>query len=713
MGYPGFLQPPTEEQSPSPLLPQPPSSGGGFWATVVDLLRNTPISIGDRKVGRQTLPSFNQMTAGRRLLDFGRAQGLELPQTGSVSPDEAQFMVQQGLQRRQQAPLGMDMVKQLMVPEFGEPPERMTQRAWLAQLPRSALGPLVAQQVQQYGLPGWGGEQQIDPYAALKGLPGETEPAPSAVPSPAPRPTAAPATLPQPGAPSPAPSTAPLAQTPPQAASAPIAAPSTATMPALATQTAPGLPQTPAPPSGRVTQEQVLRHSTVTAAQAAYDASRTLQEKRQNAIALRTALAQAPAKIQQEQHQRYSEQSEAYRNQLAAQKAYQEATRAPYGYGADHDAQIRMDYNLQPGQMPTPAMAQESYPRMVQRLEATKAGEAAATTQARLTTEEQIREQQPLVVATGGADKAVVWRDPKTGFPLIRANPNITQAEARQVGTPVVGEQGQHLDDLLNAMPIVERMNYYVQQIYGPGGVYASMSGDERRSLTQGLGRALENVQQRYPIIQQAQAFMEANAEKIARAIGGIRGAGTEGDVRRSKALFPELSSALGLRWEGWKPNVSWDMPDTRGLALRKINDFNVTVDTIAGRMLNNPTFQHPGLMPRLLEPGSPGAQGGQPPTVGQAGRTPTTPGVPTPPPGQKAMPNDQRAVQAAYQQLGITTPPHAGQQPQAFEQFLLAVRTHLGRLRPGTPPQQLDQAVGNLGRALAQQQGAPWPPAR
>lgn len=728
-------QTPSPAPPPSPVLTAAPQasgdSGGGFWGGLLGILKNVPITIGDTRKGHiQNLGSYNQLMAGRDLAKWGRDQGLEMQGLGDFpNPDVARFAVQQGLERREKAPIGMETINRLFPVQPGEDPSMAQSRAMLAQVPQHQWGPLMGHLVTQYGLPGFGGESVLDPYAAVRYLPTDDQPPSTALPQPQASPSAGTA-----------PSTAPLAtQAPAAPVTTPPPMPSTAPLVAPPGSTgAPGLPQAPAAPSGRVTQQQVLQHPTVTAAQAAYAASRTMQEKRQNALALRNALAQAPAKIQQEQHQRYGEQSQEYRNQLAAQsaqlaaqKAYQEAARAPYGYGQDWDAQIRMDFNLQPGQMPTPEMAQASYPRMTERLTAAKAQETEATKTAQMTTEERIRDQQPLAVALG-PDKAGMYRDPQTGHPLVQTKPNVSFGEARQTAPVVTGEQGQRLDDLLDAMPIVQRLNYFIQKIYGPGGIYEGMSGDERRSLTQGLGRAVENVQSRYPILQEAQAFIEANAEKLARAIGGIRGAGTEGDVRRSKALFPELSSAIGLRWEGWKPNLTWDMPDTRGLALRKINDFNVTVDRIAGRILNNPQFQHPGLLPRLPEepvrttPGSmnvapvrsPEEQLQRPDMVRPSVRSRVTGQTfgeaPAPqPPAQKAQPNDQRAVQAAYQQLGITAPPNAVQNPQAFEQFLTAVRTHLGRMRPGTPPQQLDMAVGNLGRALAQQQGTTWPPPR
>jgi len=150
--------------APSPALRQPemPSSGGGgsFWGGVLDLLRNVPITLGDRKHGQTTLPSYNEMTAGRRLTDFGKAQGLDMGTYGgggSVSPGEAQFAVREGLRKRDEAPLGPEEALKLFPYQPGESPETDMHRAFAARLRQKDIGSLYGHLVTQYGLPGMGG----------------------------------------------------------------------------------------------------------------------------------------------------------------------------------------------------------------------------------------------------------------------------------------------------------------------------------------------------------------------------------------------------------------------------------------------------------------------------------------------------------------------------------------------------------------------------
>ena len=236
----------------------------------------------------------------------------------------------------------------------------------------------------------------------------------------------------------------------------------------------------------------------------------------------------------------------------------------------------------------------------------------------------------------------------------------------------------------------------------GLAGIYAGMAPDERIAFTRGVGRAITDVQQRYPILAEAKDFLDANAEKLARAIGGIRGAGTEGDVQRAKAIFPELSSALGVRWKGWIPLPSQSMPDTRAVALGKLNAYNKTLDAVAGKVLGNPAFVHPGLLPRLAEP----AVSQDPATMKQSGTSPSV----TPPAGPATaspIPNDRRAVEATQKATGLTGVPNPQTAPQDFQRYMTTLRQQLSVTRKGTPPAQLDAAVA----AVAKAKGGTWQP--
>ena len=522
------------------FLPQPQAGGGGFWGGLLDVLRNVPITIGGPK-SRIQLPSYNEMTAGRRLVDYGRAQGLDIPPTGSVSPGEAQFMIQEGLRRRQSAPLGMDVAQQFMPPQAGEGPEVMGRRAMLARMSAAGIPGLLGQIIATEG-----GLSSAPISLESMGitLPRRGESAPSAAPTPPP--AAAPSPAPpaanrpardvdaqfntilspqeeaqfqqwkgrfaprdsgedydlrgafkaglqpdptsghwpdtfkkpnhptfstqsryaaygQPGQwqgetfipPRAAPSTAPLATPQAQPPSVPTAA---------------AMPPPPKPP-GQVYMEDVENHPTVQAAKLAWarmPSNRKLQE------AYYVAQAKAHQHLQAEHHRQYTEGSQEWRNQLAAQKeardalrdqqlaakALADAQRAPYGYGQEWDAQIRLNHQLPPGVMPTQEQAESARYRLQANQTAQKAPQAAATQARTLGAEATARSGLSLLDAVGGDPaKARVFRNPQTGYPLDPATPWFEARKAPQV----TGKPEEQLDAQLDVMPIVQTIN----QMYG------------------------------------------------------------------------------------------------------------------------------------------------------------------------------------------------------------------------------------------------------
>jgi hypothetical protein len=618
----------TGQASPALAQPQPQSSGDvSFWGGLLDVLRNVPLQGGGKRSQWQ-LPSFNEMTAGRRLVDFGRSQGLDLPQVSSVSPREGEFMYQAAAKRRLDDPLGMDVAQQLIPPALGEPPETMTQRAWIARLPRSALAGLVAHQVQQYGLPGWGGETPIDIYASLKGLPDENAPAPpppATTPAPpsgvqqGPAPALGTAAMPAPTAPT-APSATSVAPAPPPAPSpegapvptpAPVAqaAPAAAPQAVPSPQPAPGMPEAPIPPVGGVTKQQVLRHPTVTAAQAAYDASRTRQEKQQNAAALRNALATAPAKIQQEQHQRYVEQTQAYRNTMEAQKFYLEVARAPYGYGTDVDAQIRMDYNSPaPGDPRLPAMARASEPRAAARLAENKAREAAATKTATMMGEYRANLQLPIEQTMKNPDVLLIntsTLEPLPGTTLgAKAAAMEDSGQARLISRAELEEARV----VRQAASIMARGRQYIEKLYSIAaqpGYLAKMTPEERRNPIDWLLGNVGQLGQDAPEVIEAQRFFQVNSQVLARGIAGGKGVLNAQEMESATASYPNivykfnvgrtLMNVLGFRI----PGVAISVPDTRETALSTMDMTMQLLNDHARRISGNPDFTFAGLTPR------------------------------------------------------------------------------------------------------------------
>src|ERR1041384_232946 len=739
MGIAGLFpyggQPQREEET-SPVLTQPtPAEGsGGFWGGLLDLLKNVPLTLGDAKHGRTQLPSYNELTAARPIADFGKRMGVDTTGLERTSPAVAKSLVDMSLAHRQQAPLGLEFANQFIPVTPGEGPEVASTRHLIANLPRSAGAALLSDLMQTYGvLPGMQGPP-LDTSAVLSQLPSRTDQpvtqTPMVLPQPQPQPSAplgveqpaamapqpaftpsplghalataqAPVASPPvtPGAPAGARETAPASTPSPSGqalatAQAPYtsqAAPTSAVAPAvgipppslptsaIAPMATPagqlGMPQPPRAPEGTIYREDVAEHPSVLAAEALYRAQPTAK----NRAAVLAARAGAPHAIRQERHQQYLEGAKEYANQLQAWAAAHKTMR--------EDTEIEREV----------AKAKAMLPLDVQKALAIEEGKLpldikklVAGEQAKAATQEGIREGQTLFDVVGrDPEKLNQFRDPQTARPL---PPDTPYPQARQAAAILPAEQTKRLDDILDAMPIVPRLNYYVQQIYGPDGLYAKMSGDERRSLTQGAGRAVAELQQRYPILAEANAYMDANAEKVARAIGGLRGAATENDVKRMKSLFTELSSGLTVRWKGWIPLPDWSMLDTRAVAMQKINALNTTLDRVTGTIVKNPNFQHEGLLPRTPEtPGQPMSTSGKMPEPASLTLTPTervlgkmgpgpAPGTQPPPgkPEKRPIPNDERAKQAVYKQMGITAPPHAGREPEKFEQFLGALRQHM-----------------------------------
>ena len=585
------------------FLPQPADTGGGFWGGLLDLLKNVPITIGDRKVGRTQLPSYNQMTAGRRLLDYGRAQGLDIPQTGSVSPDEAQFMVQQGLQRRQNAPLGMDVAQQFMVPQQGEGPDVMATRAMLARMPASGIPGLLGHMITaQGGLPGMGG-----PAPSLESmgitLPRRGEAAPSGAPAPtapvAPSPTLAP-----PGPSGTAPATQPLATQPTQAPSVPA----TATMPS------------PPKPPGQVYMEDVENHPTVQAAKLAWarmPSNRKLQE------AYYVAQAKAYQDLQTTQHRQYTEGSQEWRNQLAAQKevrdavrdqqlaakALADAQRAPYGYGQDWDAQIRLDHQLPPGVMPTQEQADVSRQRLQANQLAQETLKTGATTEARTRAEFTAKQALPLRETLAGKEGRLVNTQTLDALPGTMLTKDAAARETAGQARMLTTAEAEEARVLRMAAGIVKEGSEYVKKYYAIAEQYqGQMTPQERTNPMAFIARAYDQLAQHHPELVEGQRFWAANRMVLARGIAGGKGVLNVREMDAANAVIPQLDYTFSLggtaaRFLGFSvPKPAFGAPDTKETALSTLDMTSKLINSHAGVLVGNPRFQFAGLAPRSEE---------------------------------------------------------------------------------------------------------------
>jgi hypothetical protein len=157
-------------------------------------------------------------------------------------------------------------------------------------------------------------------------------------------------------------------------------------------------------------------------------------------------------------------------------------------------------------------------------------------------------------------------------------------------------EVRKQVEQLNSAVPIVAQLQTHIDKIYGPGGVLAKLTPDDRALITSGTPisqRFLDQLEQKYPELVQAQRFIDANAGALARALAGETGAMNEGDVERAKAMTPSLTTALQI----WPPSkIGVRLPDTRAVAL---NNMNSIVDMINARgqtLSGNDQYAHPKL---------------------------------------------------------------------------------------------------------------------
>jgi hypothetical protein len=287
-------------------------------------------------------------------------------------------------------------------------------------------------------------------------------------------------------------------------------------------------------------------------------------------------------------------------------------------------------------------------------------------------------------------------------------------------------QQVQRLQSLrTTAVPVLRQMQSYLEQIYGDNGLFANMSVGERTNV---LKLSAEQLSQRYPVIDKARRYYQQNAPLLARSIEEMRGNVAFRLVDRMEGGLPILEA--GLTFTKQFPFVAFSMPDSRGAALRHMQATIDTVDGMAAELMEKPGFQFPGFKRYTfaedreaaerrpgaattsqsatpLVPASP--QPGQGERVAQRAVQSQGPGTPkelgTPAPTAKAIPQDQRAVNATLQTMQITQAPDPRRDPQAFQTFLTTLRQQLTRYRPSATPQQLDGYIDDLARRM----GTTW----
>ena len=304
----------------------------------------------------------------------------------------------------------------------------------------------------------------------------------------------------------------------------------------------------------------------------------------------------------------------------------------------------------------TPEQRRQAQTNIQQRELEQKEREGLAGAQATVQATREARQTQTLSEAFKG-DTVNIY-DTQTGRPLPA---RMTVADYEQMPqnrvTQLSEDNRKQMENLNNAMPRLAILQQHIDKVYGPGGVLERMSPEDRNIIISGVGiteRWLEQATQKYPELKAAQNYIDANAESLARALSGVRGASTEGDVERAKAMLPNLTTTLQV----WPPTkIGIKLPDTQAVALRTMNNLTDTLNGIGTAILGNPEYRTPlkryptlTQTPGMVSPGAglPPAPSATSPGPGQ-GPAPALPPAPTAPAqGPLGAPPQQRYVPPA-----------------------------------------------------------------
>jgi hypothetical protein len=228
-------------------------------------------------------------------------------------------------------------------------------------------------------------------------------------------------------------------------------------------------------------------------------------------------------------------------------------------------------------------------------------------------TAETLKEQAPLLY------------DVRTATPVNAATPYGEVLEAQRQGTvrQLSKRQAERLEVAREAVPVLARMQRYVDAIYGEGGELAAAT---RNDLQQLLAGTLPEgqLQRLFPTLVEAARFVESNASTLARGLKGEVGAMTEGDIERAMAGLPHFRSlfSLGLGFgggyvpgRGIGPSVTvrpqMRTADTERTARNVLQDTVDILHRTSAAILGQKDFQYDELRrPPTRRPGEPGGAG-------------------------------------------------------------------------------------------------------
>jgi hypothetical protein len=225
----------------------------------------------------------------------------------------------------------------------------------------------------------------------------------------------------------------------------------------------------------------------------------------------------------------------------------------------------------------------------------------------------EFKSLQPIYETMG--DKVSRVYDTTTGKP---ADPTMTQQQygaATKDGKAILLSENnaKRIENLQPVQGILQQAMDYTIKLYGPGGVYANMTEDERQSWLF-YGTITDGMQQKYPELVEARRFMETSMTTLAKGYSGEVGALTDTDIKRVQGLLPLISGGitpdirvgLGLTPGGVGPTATvggkMGLPDLPATAWRTLRS---TVDGYNQRMraiLGNKQFEDQDLKIKLGE---------------------------------------------------------------------------------------------------------------
>jgi hypothetical protein len=349
----------------------------------------------------------------------------------------------------------------------------------------------------------------------------------------------------------------------------------------------PGLPQTRTAIPQTVTREELLAHESVQAPYALYQAMPT----RENQAKVFAAIAGARKAILAERQQQYTDALSNYR-------ATREARKPAYGYGNDVDAALDELFGEQlrrSGQPPSPPMLARANALVQQRKVEQQAAQGTGVIPAKTKAEQEAK--RTLTLQERWQEHSPTFVDTQTGQPIDPTHlyGDVEQMQRTGAVRKLTNKQAEQLEHIQTTVPILVEMNRHLQAVYGPGGVLADTTPQGWNRLKTLIATQGQQFFQDHPELVAAQKFFAANGEALARALRGLQGAGSEGDVQRAMEGLANIKTGLTVAVQ-WPPKIALDMPDTRGVALRVQDDLNRMVNAQAGLLVGNKNFQFPEL---------------------------------------------------------------------------------------------------------------------